>query len=244
MTPSLKTAARHGLVVACASILIAGIGYVFAAPTAAPPGSTIPLPLTRGSGSEVKAGALTIQGLLTASAGLSVTGSTTTGTLNATTICLGGDCKTAWPSGGGGTATANGADYHPSYNCYSYNNYNQLTFYYNGYQYSNQYAYNCNNVSYAVTVPSTIASGKTVSAVVGGTVWCHASGSDFNGYSPSSTYITDSYYPNRIAGTVASVVNNNNGTVTVNGTCRFIDYNGYGYVYMAMRVDNLTLLTN
>lgn len=232
-----KSTARQGMVVACASLLIAGIGYVFAAPTAAPPGSTIPLPLTRGASAEVKSGALTIQGLLTASAGLSVTGSTTTGTLNTTTICLGGDCKTAWPAGGGGVSTVTGSAFHPNGYCYTYNYYDQMTYYASGSSYTN-YVYNCGSTNFSFTASSTVPSGRTPGTVLGGTVWCHAGGNNYSGYGTS--YISDSYYPYRVAATITSIVNNNNGTVTINGNCRFTTAGNYSYAYMAMRADNLT----
>ncbi|MBI4121736.1 MAG: hypothetical protein HY461_00235 [Parcubacteria group bacterium] len=88
MTSSQKLFARNGLLVAGAFLLLSGVGYVFSAPTAPPPGTSIPLPLTRGSAAETKAGPLTVQG------GLTVTGGQG--------ICLGGtaagQCKTAWPN--------------------------------------------------------------------------------------------------------------------------------------------------
>jgi hypothetical protein len=229
MHSSLKQSVRNGLLVAVASLGLVGVGYVFAAPTAPPPGSNLSLPLTRGAGAEIKAGALTVQG-----------GLTVTNTLTVDRICLAGDCQTEWPSGGGltGSMTLNGAGYHSSSYCYGYAAYEQLTYYRYGSLYNNN-QYNCGPTSFSLTLPAVIPSGSTPVAS-GGVVWCHGG---TNNYSPNSpaTYITDNYYNYRIQATVNSITNNNNGTVTINGNCKFLA-GGTNYAYMAMRAENLQLL--
>ncbi len=241
----LRSLCLQAMTVVVATVSIVGVGYVFAAPTAPPPGSTIPLPLHVGSTAQTKAGALTIQGLLTASAGLTVTGNASvSGSLSAPTICLNGDCKSAWPSGGGGTATTtNTAAYYTGGYCYSGYNYSQMAFYFNGYGY-NQPVYNCNATGFSFVVPSNIPSGRTAGAMTSGNVWCQSGPSNYNGYNPPSSYINDSYYQNRVAATVSSITNNNNGTVTISGSCRPADYYGYYYIYMGMRSENVTFSYN
>lgn len=229
MNSTLKQSVRNGLLVAGVSLGLVGIGFVFAAPTAPPPGSNLSLPLTRGAGAEIKAGALTVQG-----------GLTVTNTLTVDRICLAGDCQTEWPSGGvSGSATVNGAGYHTSSYCNGYSAYEQLTYYRYGSLY-NSYQYNCGPTSFSLTLPATIPSGSTPVAL-GGAVWCHGGTSNYSSYSPATTYVTDNYYNYRIQATVNSIINNNNGTVTINGNCKFLG-GGSNYVYMAMRAQDLQLL--
>lgn len=228
---SFRQITHQSVLVSLAVILVAGIGYTFAAPTAPPPGTAIPLPLHEGSAAQTKAGALTVQGALT------VNGSATLGTLNVSEICLNGDCQSEWPSGGGfsGTTTVNGAAYNPGY-CSGYSFYEQLTYYRNGSLY-NQNQYNCGTTNFTFSVPSTIPSGEVAGPVMNGTVWCHGGSNNYSSYTPATTYVTDNYYNYRIQANVTSITNNNNGSVTIAGNCKFLG--GTSYVYMGMRAENL-----
>lgn len=201
--------ARQGLVVACASLLLFGVGFVFAAPTAPPPGTSVPLPLTRGAAAETKAGALTIQGQLTASGG----------------ICLGGVCRTTWPSSSlqSGYTTVSGTG---NYSVSSYNYYGTHTYYY--YQYNQQYTQNSNyywyDYNFSVSAPMSVTGVPlNVSNV---TARCYNAVNSSYTYTPAptSSYYTQSslwVQPTNLSASISGT------SVIVTGTCRLYLANGY-----------------
>ncbi|MDO8572889.1 MAG: hypothetical protein Q7S11_03945 [bacterium] len=86
-----------------AIILSIGISYTYATwapPTATPTGGNTDAPINVGGVTQVKAGALTVNGLLTAVSNVVVGGNIATPTL-----CLSGDCKSAWPVVSGAAVT-------------------------------------------------------------------------------------------------------------------------------------------
>jgi hypothetical protein len=104
--------------VALAFVSIAGISYVFAAPTQPPSsGSGVDLPLHIGSAGQTKAGDLTVSGTLTASGALNVGG-----TLSVPTVCLNGSCNSSWPSASVTPSSASGSSSYYFGSYYTYNN--------------------------------------------------------------------------------------------------------------------------
>lgn len=76
-----------------ALVIVFGMAYfTFAAPTLTPAGGNPAYPLNDSAQAQTKAGELTLQSTVDAS---SLTSSET----NATTVCISGDCATAWPGG-------------------------------------------------------------------------------------------------------------------------------------------------
>lgn len=216
MTSSLKTIARQGVVAACAALLLAGVGYVFAAPTAPPPGTTIPLPINTGAAAQTKAGDLTISGRL-----------------SATELCLGSNCQTTWPSATvqAGTANATGQTNLsvPQYTQSGYSN----TIYYrsnNGqeYQYST-YGYFYNH-TFSVTAN---VSGVPISIVTTPTVRCYVSNSSYT-YTPAPA--TSGWSSDYTKATNVSVSFGANNTVVVTGTCT-TPVNYYQVNYFVVPVD-------
>jgi hypothetical protein len=65
-------------------------------PTVAPPGGTVSGPLTTGSVMQTKSGSLGVGGAFTVGGNSLFTGQSTFDD----SICLGGDCRTTWPTGG------------------------------------------------------------------------------------------------------------------------------------------------
>lgn len=212
MNPRLRTRLREGFVVALSTFAIAGVGFVFAAPSAPPPGSTIPLPLTRGSTAETKAGALTIQGQLTAAGG----------------ICLGGVCRTSWPSSSlqSGTVTIT-----PGVQAFGYNSNgnweNNTTAYYTNYGQQQVYSNSGSFVSsnFSITAPSGISSGVLISSSVP-VVRCYSSYQQ-GYYTPA--YCNGTYYCSSSPYTYATnvVATTSNTSVTLTGTCKFYTNSGY-----------------
>lgn len=200
--------ARQALVVACASIAILGVGYVFAAPTAPPPGSTVDLPLTRGSNAETKTGPLTVSARFTANE-----------------ICLGGSCKTAWPTSNlqVGYATVSGLQ---TIVTSSYNYYGSHTYYY--YQYNQQYSqysnYYWSDQNFSITMPLSVT-GVALSASLSTYPRCYSANSGY-GYTPAPTsnYYTQSSIWSDATNVSVSVSGNN---VVVTGSCRLYLNNGY-----------------
>lgn len=75
-----------------ALVIVFGMVYfTFAAPTLDPPGGSLPYPLNDSAQAQTKAGSLTLQSSVNAS---SLSSSQT----NATTVCMGGNCASSWPS--------------------------------------------------------------------------------------------------------------------------------------------------
>lgn len=216
--------ARQALTVACASIAIAGVGYVFAAPTAPPPGTTVSLPLTRGSGAETKTGPLTIQGALTASGGLSVSGGSG--------LCLSGVCKTAWPTASiqSGTAYPTPGTQTFGYNSSSSYDSSLYTYYTYG---STQYGYS-NGGNYITpqnfSIPHTISGGVPVSVNLP-PVYCYSTygSTNFQQAYCGTPYCQSTQYT--YATNVTATISGN--TVYINGTCRF--YSGGGSYYGAAK---------
>jgi len=234
MKSILKKVVLTFTAIAASLSVLLGSAYVFAAPTAAPNGSVgVPLPLNVGPTAQTKAGNLTIGGALT------VTGNATiNGTLNLGVLCLAGDCKSSWPSSGSlGVGNVTGGAYWNS-SCYGYSYYTQLQYwsYNNSY---NQYVYNCGQQNFSISFASNVPSGKTILST-SGSIWCHAGSGYYNSYGNPNTYISDSYYPGRTQGTVTSISNNNNGTVTVNFSCTLVNASGGNYLYGGFQPNNLT----
>ncbi len=114
---------HSSLLIALAFLSVAGISYVFAAPTQPPSSGTgVDLPLHIGATGQTKAGALTVNGLLTAAGNLNVGG-----TLSVPTICLNGSCSSSWPAASITPGSASGST---SYYFGSYSSYNNGTYYY------------------------------------------------------------------------------------------------------------------
>lgn len=210
--------ARQALVVACASVAIVGVGYVFAAPTAPPPGSTVDLPLTRGSNAETKTGPLTVAARFTANE-----------------ICLGGSCKTTWPTSNlqvGYTTVTGQANLVTS----TYNYYGSHTYYYWYYnqlysQYTNYYFYDQN---FSVTMPLQVT-GVPLNASLASSVRCYLANSGY-GYTPAPTsnYYTQSSFWTDATNVSVSVSGTN---VVVSGSCRLYLNNGYwNYNYFVVPV--------
>jgi hypothetical protein len=91
------------------SVIIIGIALGFGLqfvrawtePTQAPPGGNLGAPINTGSQDQTKAGGLTAASL---KAGV-IEGTTVKGT---TQLCIGGDCRSSWPAGGGTSCGWNG----------------------------------------------------------------------------------------------------------------------------------------
>ncbi len=84
------------LPVFAAMAIVAGIAYaVWTEPTTNPPGDNVSAPINTGSQDQTKTGGFTAASL---KAGV-IEGTTVKGTSQ---LCIGTDCRTAWPSGGSG----------------------------------------------------------------------------------------------------------------------------------------------
>lgn len=217
--------ARQAAIVALAVASISGAGYVFAAPTAPPPGSSIALPLTRGGNAETKTGALTLQG------GLSVSGGSG--------LCLNGVCKTSWPSSTvqAGTTGVTGSQ-NFTINPYTYNYTGNSTVYY--YQYNYEYNYSTYtqwyDTSFSITAP--IPGGGVPLAVIGTPSARCYSGSGPGAYTaaPTTNYYTmSSYYA---PATNLGYSFDSSGNLVVTGNCRFYLNSGYYYTNYGIAVLN------
>ena len=98
---------------------IAFYAFSWTGPTAPPPGGNVDPPINIGGTSQYKSGALGIGGVFHAYSNAIIDGKVGIGTTdpgtyrlnvsgdaNATRLCIAGDCKNAWPSGGAGDITA------------------------------------------------------------------------------------------------------------------------------------------
>lgn len=211
MKQHLSSSLRQALIVAVAVASLSGAGFVFAAPTAPPPGSSIALPLTRGATAETKTGALTLQG------GLSVSGGSG--------LCLNGVCKTSWPSSTvqAGTTTATGQA-NVTINSYDYTTGN-LTYYY--YSYGSEYSYNNYTYykDYTFSVTASVPGGVPISMNGTPTVRCYVSNSSYN-YTPApQTYPYSSSNYTYATNISASFDASNN--IIVSGSCKLYLVNGY-----------------
>lgn len=211
---------RQAVVVACAVLTLAATSYVFAAPSAPPPGTTIPLPLNEGSAAQTKAGALTITGTLTANGGLTVSGGSG--------MCLGGVCKTAWPSSSVQVGNANLTGSQNFSFPANYNNWSTHNYYY--YNYGTEYSYNTSTYWNSTAFNITIAppSGGVPLSVTGTpTVRCYSAYSNFT-YTPApQSYPNSSSQYTYATGVTVGFDNANN--IVVSGNCDFYPNNGYYY---------------
>lgn len=214
MKKRFKNLLKHGALVGLACTTIVGAGYTFAAPTTAPSAGTgVYLPLNVGPDAQVKTGALTVNGALTA------------GSLSVPSLCLNGDCQSSWPSGGGvqSVSVSGGAFPSPTY-CYA-NIYESITYYQYGSGPYSQTAYVCATTQFSVNIPNAVPNGSNVVSTASLTVWCHGGYSDYS-YA-GTTYLNDSYYPHKVqASNVGAVANGT--TLQLQVTCPF--YNGGSYV--------------
>ena len=216
----------RGLAVALASLSIVGVAYTFAAPTAPPSsGVGVPLPLNVGSTAQVKAGALTVQGLLTASGGVTVP--------SGGQICFGTSCKTTWSSSvTAASTTLSGTNNINCYIPYNPSAYTSYTYYYLPYG-SNQYSasttsgYPCSPLP-SFTITTSAAPGVLLSASAN--VVCLMSSSSYTyTYPPTTTYpYSGSKYTYAL--NVGTTVNTDN-TATVTGTCPMYGSSYYYTVY-------------
>jgi hypothetical protein len=92
-----------------AIVLSIGISYAYAAwspPSNTPPGGNIDAPVNVGGVPQAKAGSLWSNSFI-GSAGSGYFGGNlqVVGNIQVPTLCLNGDCRSAWPSGSGGTIT-------------------------------------------------------------------------------------------------------------------------------------------
>lgn len=187
-----------GVIVAC-MFLAAGVS--FAAPTQPPSsGSGVELPIHVGSEAQTKAGNLTVQGQV-----------------DATSLCISGDCKTSWPSSSVQSTTSSGS---------TSSNVGSCTF--------TQYDNNTNNyycdLSYSVNVstsgPGVPVSIASSSVLVDGASWnwCTVNGNYAYQLCPCSSYY--SYNCPSSSQTLSSSVTLSGSTITFSGTKRF-----YGQYY-------------
>ncbi len=201
---------REGLVVALSTLAIAGAGFVFAAPTAPPPGSSISLPLTRGSTAETKTGPLTISDRLTVNE-----------------LCLGGSCKTAWPSATiqSGSTTVTPGQQNFNYNS-SYNYENNMQSYYtygNNVYTSSNGGYYLNPQTFSISTPISVT-GVPITATPP-TVRCYSTNSNYTfNAAYCGTYCSSNTFT--YATNVVTTVSGN--SVIVSGSCRFYGSGTYG----------------
>jgi len=213
MKQRLFSLCKQGAVVALSVLFISGAGYVFAQPTVSPDGTAgVALPINTGSSTQVKSGALTVNGTLTAGGALNVSG-----TLSVPTICLNGDCQSSWPSGGflqsgsgmaisNWTGAANGGG--------SYNNCQNYKLYYSNGRLWQNYGYCANNtpISIQITAPGQVVStfNEKMRCVYDYGTYTNAPSYYFqdNGY--SHPYYTDMVNVN---------INVSGSTITVSGEC-------------------------
>lgn len=111
----------QGLILGAALAAGALIASAWTGPGSTPPGGNVDAPINAGSASQVKSGALQVNGFLNSGSGInsgymSVNKGTSAsypldvnGTINGSQYCIsGGNCITSWPSGGGGGGTITG----------------------------------------------------------------------------------------------------------------------------------------
>lgn len=231
MKKQFKKVLSNGFLIALSFMVLVGIGYVFAAPSTPPSsGVGVSLPLTVGSEAQTKAGDLTVSGTLSTP---TLNATTVTGTtLNIDEICLAGDCQTTWPSGGGlEAATVSGAaypyitgyTYHYGNYCYAYYLYQPLTYYVSGYPYT-QYTYRCYDANFSVTLPHNLSSGASIVSIDNAIVWCYGSiASSYSvnpGVYPPTSYVNDLYFPYRTQATGVTI-NQSGNNIVVSGSCKF-----------------------
>ncbi len=216
------------LLVVLACMSTASVMYVSAitAPTAPPSSTTTPLPLHTGSAAQTKSGALTVSGAVAANGGLTVSGGSG--------LCLGGVCKTAWPSSTVQAATAGVSGALNTY-CYS-NNYNPYYGNYYYYQYNYEYSYS-NGGYYYCDLPFSITTAVVPGVPIGALsydVKCYMT--DYNYYyTPASPGYYSSYYSRPSS---VSVSFNGSNQAVISGACSLFDpYYNYAYQNKYTHID-------